>query len=58
MNCVSLHYTESQTAYDDLLMSQDGDHLLSTLAKAKRYRELVAEGTISKDDFRRNSSLN
>lgn len=57
MNCVSMHYTESQIAYEVFLMSDDGDHLLWALARAKRYRELVANGTISRDDLRRNSSL-
>jgi hypothetical protein len=53
MNCVELHYTESQTAYEHFVMNADGDHLLMALARSKRYRDLVSEGKIAKDDFRR-----
>ncbi|MGJ0490378.1 hypothetical protein [Methylobacter sp.] len=53
MNCVELHYTESQTAYEHFVMNEDGEHLVAALARAKRYRELVAEGGIPRDDFRR-----
>jgi hypothetical protein len=54
MNCVELHYTNSQTAYEHFVMTNDGEHLLLTLAEAKRYRALVEDGTVSIDDFRRN----
>lgn len=53
MNHVELHYTESQTAYEHFVMNEDGEHLLLTLARARRYRELVSDGTIPKDDLRR-----
>lgn len=54
MNCVEVHYTKSQTAYEHFLMDQDGDFLLSALARGKRYHDLVIEGKIPKDDLRRN----
>lgn len=54
MNCVELHYKGSQTAYDHFVMNEDGEHLILTLARAKRYRALVANGSIPRDDFRRN----
>ncbi|HQN64990.1 MAG TPA: hypothetical protein PLR90_02485 [Methylophilus sp.] len=53
MNCVELHYTDSQTAYEQFIMDEDGEHLLMTLARAKRYRDLVAEKKVPKDDLRR-----
>lgn len=53
MNCVELHYTESQTAYEHFVMNQDGEHLISALARAKCYRELVKEGVVPRDDFRK-----
>jgi hypothetical protein len=53
MNAVELYYTESQTAYEHFVMNQDGEHLISALARAKCYRELVAERAIPRDDFRR-----
>jgi hypothetical protein len=53
MNCAQLHYTESQTGYEHFMMDSDGSFLLTTLAEGKRYRELVAEGKIPSDDFRR-----
>jgi hypothetical protein len=52
MNAVEVHYTESQTAYEHFVMNQDGEHLISALARAKCYRELVTEGAIPRDDFR------
>jgi hypothetical protein len=54
LNCVELHYTGSQTAYEHFVMNQDGEHLIMELARAKRYRVLVGDGTIPRDDFHRN----
>lgn len=53
MNGVELHYTDSQTAYEHLVMNQDGEHLISALARGKRYQELVKEGGVSRDDLRK-----
>lgn len=53
MNSVELHYTESQMAYEHFVMQQDGEYLISALARAERYKELVKEGVIPRDDFRK-----
>jgi len=53
MNCVELHYTKTQTAYEHFVMNQDGNHLISAVARAKCYRDLVNEGAIPRDDFRK-----
>jgi hypothetical protein len=54
MNCVELHYTESQTAYEHFIMNNDGEYLISTLKQGLRYRELVKEKVIAHDDLRKN----
>ena len=54
MNCVELHYTESQTIYEHFVMNHDGEHLISTLMQGLRYRELVREKVITHDDLRKN----
>jgi hypothetical protein len=54
MNCVELHYTESQTMYDHFVMNHDGEHLISTLMQGLRYRELIREKVIPHDDLRKN----
>jgi hypothetical protein len=53
MHVVEQYYTQSETAYEHFIMQSDGEHLLASLLQAKRYRELVDEGTISREDFRR-----
>jgi hypothetical protein len=53
MNALELHYTECQTAYEHFVMNQDGEHLISAIARAKCYRDLVKEGAIPRDDFRK-----
>lgn len=54
MNCVELHYTESQTAYEHFIMNNDGEYLISILKQGLRYRELVKEKVIAHDDLRKN----
>ena len=54
MNCVELHYTESQTMYEHFVMNQDGEYLVSTLIQGLRYREFVKEKVIAHDDLRKN----
>jgi hypothetical protein len=54
MNCVELHYTESQTMYELFVMNDDAEHLISTLMQGLRYRELVREKAIPHDDLRKN----
>ncbi len=51
MNCVELKFTGSRTVYEHFVMNQDGEHLLSSLVRAKRYSELVKEGGIPRDDI-------
>jgi hypothetical protein len=53
MNCVELKFKDSQTAYEHFAMNEDGEYLISALARSKRYRELVKEGVIPRDDFRK-----
>jgi hypothetical protein len=52
MNCVELHYTKSQTAYEHFIMNNDGQTLISTLKQGLRYRELVEDKVIAHDDLR------
>jgi hypothetical protein len=53
MNCVELHYTDSQTAYEHFIMDHDGEQLLLMLMRGTRYKELVKEGVIDFDDLRK-----
>jgi hypothetical protein len=52
MNRIALHFTGSQTAYEQIVLDSDGDSLLATLKRGLRYRELVKIGQISPDDLR------
>lgn len=54
MNCVELHFTESQTIYEHFVMNNDGEYLISTLKQGLRYRELVKQKVIAHDDLRKN----
>jgi hypothetical protein len=54
MNCVELHYLDSQTMYDHFILDQDGDYLLTTLMQGLRYKQLVKERVIPHDDLRKN----
>ena len=53
MNCVQLHYLDSQTMYSDFVMDSDGEHLIFALKRALRYEQLVKEGIIPHDDLRK-----
>jgi hypothetical protein len=53
MNCVELHYTNSQTAYEHFMMTHDGEALLFMLMRGIRYKELVDEGVVDFDDIRK-----
>lgn len=53
MNCVELKYTDATTAYEHFDMRHTGEHVITAFAMATRYRELVKEGHIPRDDFRR-----
>lgn len=52
MNCVRLHYLDSQTFYQDFIMDSDGDHLITALQRSIRYKQLVKEGVIPQNDLR------
>lgn len=52
MNSVQKHYTHGETLYEHMFMDgDDGMTLISALARALRYRELVKDGTIPRGDF-------
>jgi hypothetical protein len=51
MNCISLHFTETQTAYELIVLDSDGDSLIATLKRGLRYQELVKNGAIPRDDL-------
>ncbi len=53
MNCVQLHYLDSQTMYGDFVMDSDGEHLIIALMQGIRYRQLVKEKVIPYDDLRK-----
>jgi hypothetical protein len=53
LDCVEMHYTGTRIAYEHFVMRSDGEHLLMELGRAHRYRRLVADGTIPKDDLGR-----
>lgn len=52
MNRISLHFTETQTAYELIVLDNDGDSLIGTLKRGLRYLELVKDGTVPYDDLR------
>jgi len=52
MNCISLHFTKTQTAYELIVLDSDGDNLIGALKRGIRYRELVMDGSIPRDDLR------
>lgn len=51
MNCIALHFTGSQTLYEEIILQNDGEHLLRTLEQGSRYRELVLSGLIPRSDL-------
>jgi hypothetical protein len=53
MHAVEKKYTESQTAYERFVMKEDGEHLISALLQAKRYREVTREGLVARENLRR-----
>ena len=52
MNCVSLFFANTTTAYEYFGMQADGEALMRDLRRAARYKELVEEGTIPRSDYR------
>ena len=55
MNRIALHFTDTQTAYDLVVLDSDGDSLIATLKRGLRYRELVKDGVVPHDDLRSSS---
>lgn len=53
MNSVSLHYTDTHIGYEHFSMIADGEALLQILMRGLRYKELVDDNTIPRDDFRK-----
>jgi hypothetical protein len=51
MNTVKLHYNDSQTAYEMIMLENDGEHLIAMLKRGIRYQQLVRNGTISATDL-------
>lgn len=51
MNCISLHFTETQTAYELTVFDSDSDSLIATLERGLRYRKPVKDGAIPYDDL-------
>ncbi len=56
MNCISLHFTGNNVAYEEVILNSDGDSLISVLKKGLRYRELVRAGEITHDDLRKSTT--
>lgn len=52
MNCISLHYTDMTILYEEFSMQADGEILVKCLRQSLRYRELVNEGVVARDDYR------
>lgn len=52
MNCISLHYTDTTIGYEHFSMQADGEALIQNLRRGLRYRELVNDGAVARDDYR------
>jgi hypothetical protein len=53
MNCISLHYAETTIGYEHFSMQADGEALIQSLRRGLRYRELVTESVVARDDYRK-----
>lgn len=51
LNVLSGHYAETTIAYEQFAMNADGHSLIASLRQGLRYRELVEEGAIPRDDY-------
>lgn len=56
MNCVSVHYAETTIAYEHFSMQADGEALIQRLRRGIRYDELINDGSIARDDYRKRFS--
>jgi hypothetical protein len=57
MNCIQLHYWDSQTMYENFVMNSDGEQLITVLMRGIRYKQLVKEGIIPHDDLRKHFKI-
>ncbi|MFC4308725.1 hypothetical protein ACFPN2_06495 [Steroidobacter flavus] len=57
MNAIQLHFNNSQTAYEIIILESDGDHLIAMLKRGIRYQQLVRSGAISVTDLAEHWSL-
>lgn len=53
MNTFERHFEQSETAYEDIVMHEDGDAVVHLLAEGRRYDELLRGGAIEWDDLRK-----
>ena len=53
INCISFHYTGTTMRYEHFSMQADGEALIQSLRRGLRYRELVNEGAVTRDDYRK-----
>jgi AbiU2 len=55
MNALQRKFTDAETAYGEIVLTTDGDQLLSVLQRGLRYQELAAAGAVDWDDLRQHS---
>lgn len=55
MNALQRPFTDAETAYSEIVLTTDGDQLLSVLKQGLRYQELVDSSAVHWDDLRQNS---
>ena len=55
MNALLRQFADATTAYEEIVLTWDGDVLLSVLKQGLRYHELVKAGTVPWDDLRSHS---
>lgn len=53
MNTIERHFERSETAYEDIVMHEDGDALVHLLAEGRRYDELLKDDAVPWDDLRK-----
>ncbi len=53
MNTFERHFEQSETAYEHIVMHEDGDAVVHLLAEGKRYDELLRDDAVEWDDLRK-----
>lgn len=51
LNAIEQHYDNSESEYQNVVMSDDSDALIETIRDGLRYEELIQERSISHDDY-------